>query len=383
MKLLHKGLMLMIITGCMQLYAQIPQKFRVLQENSNAILSEFYYVLPSEVTKIQAAELEKNHFQIINRYSLKALSEHQKMLTTTVDSVVSVNTEAKALNSLSTFKQQGNITSTITVFNSAIQNESLVEEMTSRGRILYLKQLVIFAVGRVPVDDAAKAYTFNTANNTYERTSTQYTKKIKTYAEYQAQSRRGTILENHTTESTDFVIQNKDDESIFFREMFYNDARLIKENLDISTNATFNESSYFPVSVKQTVSLKLPKELQRSLLDNYTLLRKSNINTESLHFPRIFRFESKLKSGIYKDLRSLLEESIQISINKMQYEDVTKKWSLNIPNVYINIFVGDIDVGYLLLYSGDKVMDEIDIEIQYHTKDTAKANYKIRYEIVY
>lgn len=379
----RKAISLIMLLVCSTLYGMAPNKFKVIQDNGGAILSEFYYTLPSDIAKIPEAELKTNIFHIINRYSQKALAEHQKMLSARVDAVVSVRVETKALDTLSSFKQEGQIKSTITIFNSTIQSESLIEDMTSTGKVYYLKQLAIFSVGRLPINPDSKAYSWDGSQNYLDRTPSVYTKKIKTYAEYQAESRKGTKLENHTTDAVDFIIENKDEHAVFFREMIYNDARLIKENIEVTTRATFNKNGFFPVSVIQIMTLKLPKELQKSLLHNYTLFIKSGVNVQSMHFPHIYKYDSKLNSNVYKNLNTHLEESIDFSTEKMSYATVSRKPFVNLPNVYLSVFVGEIHSGYLLLSSGDKVIDEIELKVQYGTTDTAKANYKIRYEIVY
>ena len=128
------GLALLVAVN---LYSE--DKFKVIQQNSNAILSEYYYPLPLSATN--NIDIQNNTMQIINRFSNKALEKHKETLLTRVDSTVSSTAETKGLNGLSSFKQTGKIESSLKIFNAKIQNEGLIEEMTKSGRIYYIRQL--------------------------------------------------------------------------------------------------------------------------------------------------------------------------------------------------------------------------------------------------
>lgn len=366
------GLALLV---AVDLYSE--DKFKVIQQNNNAILSEYYYPLPLSATN--NIDVQNNTMQIINRFSNKALEKHKETLLTRVDSTVSSTIETKGLNGLSSFKQTGKIESSLQIFNVKVQNEGLVEEMTKNGRVYYIKQLAIFSVGRAPINDSLRAYDNN--GNKLERPSSPYIKKIKTYEEYQAESKRGTKLENHQTEELDFIITELDEKTIFYRDVYYNDIQLIKNNVDISIEAKQSKGwGSLPVAISQKVTIKVPKDLQKSVLKNYDALCASGLPIKSLNFQNIHGFENKLNDAYTK---TSYEQNYTINRDKIYYETVLKKWNFTTPNLYLSVYIGDYHAGYILLYSGYKVLDEVVFDIQYSTDNISKANYKIRYEFVY
>ena len=123
------GLALLV---AVDLYSE--DKFKVIQQNNNAILSEYYYPLPLSATN--NIDVQNNTMQIINRFSNKALEKHKETLLTRVVSTVSSTAETKGLNGLSSFKQTGKIESSLQIFNVKVQNEGLVESTVNDRTVL-------------------------------------------------------------------------------------------------------------------------------------------------------------------------------------------------------------------------------------------------------